>query len=44
MLYVEAIVLRNCLFAFVKTRYTFKGECYAKEIDEVSRLSMRVLL
>ena len=36
--------MANFLFAFVEARYTFKGECCAKEIDEVSRLSMRFAL
>ena len=44
VLYLKATVMSNCLFAFVKTWETFKGECYAKETDEVSRLSMRFAL
>ena len=31
VLNVKAAVMSNFLFAFVKTRYTFKEECYAKK-------------
>jgi len=36
VLYVKAIVMSNSLFAFVKTRYAFKEECYAKELMKLA--------
>jgi len=36
VLYIKAIVMSNSLFAFVKTRYTFNEECYAKELMKLT--------
>jgi len=36
VLYVKATVMSNFLFVFVKTRYTFREECYAKELMKLA--------